>query len=338
MEVVDDDGLPVGIAVQRASEWNLVPAFADPARCPVVVYLGRLAAKSAEAARGDLGRIAGIIAGGVDQRGKPKADPFRFPWHELRYQHTAAIRQRVAEMYAPASANRALSSLRGVMGEAWNLGLLGAEEYHRAVGVRGVKGSRLPRGRSLKREEIRLLFVVCARDPSSAGLRDAALVAVLYGAGLRRAEAAGLDVGDYDAESGSLRVRAGKGNKDRLTYVQGNAALALDVWLDVRGREAGGIFLPIHRTGKIRPGRLVEQSVYDILRKRAMEAAIPSFSPHDLRRSFAGDLLDAGADISTVQQLLGHASVQTTQRYDRRGERVKRLAVTRLDVPTVARW
>jgi site-specific recombinase XerD len=247
----------------------------------------------------------------------------------------AAIRQRLAEAYAPTSANRMLSSLRGVLRESWNLGLLPAEEYQRAIRVKPVRGSRLPAGRALTAGEIRTLFRTCAEDQRPAGVRDAALLAVLYGAGVRRAEAVALDVADFGAETGEVRVRSGKGNKDRLTYVQGLGCTAVEVWLDVRGSEAGPLFVPIHRSGKVQMRRMREQSIYDILKRRAETAGIPPFSPHDLRRTFAGDLLDAGADISTVQLLLGHASVTTTQRYDRRGEATKRQAASLLRVPYV---
>jgi site-specific recombinase XerD len=298
---------------------------------PVDLYLAQLGSPNSRRAVGnDLDTIAGMLSDGG-------ADRYGIPWHLLRYEHASAIRQRLAERFAPSSANRMLSSLRGVLREAWNLGLLPAEAYQRAISVKAVKGSRLPAGRALTAGEIRTLFRTCAEDPRLAGVRDAALLAVLYGAGVRRAEVVKLDVTDVVADTGELRIRSGKGNKDRITYVQGLGCTAVEVWMDVRGPEAGPLFVPIHRSGKVRIQRMREQSVYDILKRRADAAGIPPFSPHDLRRTFAGDLLDAGADISTVQQLLGHASVTTTQRYDRRGEATKRRAASLLHIPYVSR-
>ena len=78
---------------------------------------------------------------------------------------------------------------------------------------------------------------------------------------------------------------------------------------------------------------LTAQSVYDILSKRADQAGVKKFSPHDLRRTFAGDLLDAGADLATVQKLMGHANANTTAAYDRRDAKSKRAAVDKLHVP-----
>lgn len=297
---------------------------------PLVVYLARLAPVSRRAVRHDLYVIAGLLSDG-------EADAEGIPWHLLRYAHTAAIRQGLAERYAPASANRMLSSLRGVLREAWNLELVPAEEFHRAASVKAVRGSRLPAGRSLSAGEIRALFICCAEDPRPAGVRDAAVIAVLYGAGVRRAELVQLALADYTVDTGAVRVRTGKGNKERLSYVQGMGCTAVEVWLEIRGTEPGPLFTPIHRAGKIHTRALREQSVYDMLRRRARQAGVPPFSPHDLRRTFAGDLLDAGADISTVQKLLGHASVNTTQRYDRRGEATKRKAASLLHIPYVRR-
>lgn len=307
-----------------------IASLPSPDGDPVAVYLAQLAPNSRRAVRHDLEVIARYLSDG-------EADAGGIPWHLIRYPLVAAVRQRLAEEYAPASANRMLSSLRGVLREAWNLGLLPAEDFHRAAGVKSVRGSRLPAGRALTAGEIRALFVACAQNGRPAGVRDAAILATLYGAGIRRAELVQLDRADYTAETGAVRVRSGKGNKERLTYVSGMGATAVDVWLDIRGTEPGPLFVPIHRSGKARIQRLREQSVYDMLRRRAAAAGVPPFSPHDLRRTFAGDLLDAGADISTVQKLLGHATVATTQRYDRRGEQTKRNAASLLHVPYLSR-
>lgn len=308
----------------------LSPAItAPPDQNPAAVYLARLAPGSRRTMATALATIAGWLTSGRDN-----ADTCR--WHELRYQHTQALRAHLAEQYAPATANKLLSALRGVLQECWRLGLMNAEDQRRAADVAGVKAATLPRGRALPAGELRALFVACAADPTPAGRRDAAIVAVLVGAGLRRAEAAALDLADYDAESGALTVRSGKGRKDRISYLTNGAGRAMQAWLQARGDAAGALFCPVDRLGVVTVRRMTSQSVYNALAKRGDAAAIARFSPHDLRRTFVSELLDAGADIATVQRLAGHASVTTTQRYDRRGEQAKRKAAALFHVPYVA--
>ncbi len=135
-----------------------------------------------------------------------------------------------------------------------------------------------------------------------------------------------------DAEAGSLKVR-GKGRKERLAYACEGATEALADWLKVRPDEPGPLLLPVRKGGAIQSGRMSTQAVYEILRSRASKAGVKQFSPHDLRRTFVGSLLDAGADVSVVSKLAGHASVTTTARYDRRGEKAKRKAASLLHVP-----
>ena len=105
-------------------------------------------------------------------------------------EHVTAIRTKLAETKAPATVNATLSALRGVAREAWRLGLMTSEDRMRIEAVKGIKGSRLPAGRALSVGEVIALFDVCARDASPAGARDAAMLALLLGAGLRRAECA----------------------------------------------------------------------------------------------------------------------------------------------------
>ena len=191
-------------------------------------------------------------------------------------------------------------------------GLVSAEDYHRAADLPSVRGTTAPRGRALDEDELAQLFARCALDRSPAGLRDAAVLAVLYGCGLRRSELVGLDVADYATKDGALRIRSGKGNKARTNYATGGVRTAIEAWLKARGTLSGPLFCPVNKSGKIAYRRLTDQAVRKMLLKRAREAGVEHFSPHDLRRTMIGDLLDAGADISTVQRLAGHANVTTT--------------------------
>jgi len=257
---------------------------------------------------------------------------FAIPWPSLRYSHAQAIRTVLAERYAAATANRLLSALRGVLKASFLLGLVGAEEYQRAVMVKAVTGESLPAGRELTPGEISALMADCENDPSPAGVRDAAIIALLYSCGLRRAELVGLLLADYDPETGALVVR-GKRNKERKAFVINGAARALADWLAVRGAQAGPLFCAINKGGRIIPGQLTAQALYNLLAKRGESAGLKNFSPHDIRRTFASDLLENGADIATVAKMMGHASVNTTARYDRRPDAEKRKAAGLLHVP-----
>ncbi len=292
-------------------------------RNPALVYVASLALGSRRTMRKALAVIANMIAPGVT------ADAF--PWHQLRFQHAAAIRTKLAEAYAPATANKILAALRGVVKHAFALGLIGAEDYERVRHVESVRGVRIQRGRALPVGELRALFGVCdASKPG--GARNAALLAVLYGGGLRRSEIVALDLEDFDATTGVLKVK-GKGNKERVSYVTNGARQALDAWLVHRGGDPGPLFVPVTKGGTVLLRRMTDQSVLDLVRRLGRRAGIARFSPHDLRRTFIGDMLDLGVDISTVQQLAGHAQVTTTARYDRRGEHVRRRAAEMLHVP-----
>jgi site-specific recombinase XerD len=294
-----------------------------PERHPAVVYLASLSAGSRRTMAGALNVIAEIATG--------TPDLLAIPWHQLDYGHTAAIRSKLAEVYAPATGNRMLAAMRGVLKTAFRLGLISSDQMTRAISVEAVRGSRIPAGRAISQGELRAIFGVC--DPAKpVGARDAALLALLYAAGLRRAEVVGLDLADFDALVGGLVVH-GKGNKQRKVFITNGARAALDAWLLHRGDEPGALLLPVRKGGTIQRRRMTDQAVAERLRLLGSRAKLQHFSAHDLRRSFVGDLLDAGADIATVQALAGHASPTTTSKYDRRGERTKLAAAGMLHVP-----
>lgn len=213
------------------------------------------------------------------------------------------------------SAARAVIAVRG-------LHRFAAAEGIAAVDVaREVKpptpGRRLPK--SLSIEEVLALLEAAGGDGESDGpltLRNRALLELLYSTGARISEAVGLDVDDIDTQARSVLLR-GKGGKQRLIPIGRPAVGALDAYLvrgrpelARRGRGTHAIFL------NARGGRLSRQSAWQVLQDAAERAGITAtVSPHVLRHSFATHLLDGGADVRVVQELLGHASVTTTQIY-----------------------
>jgi integrase/recombinase XerD len=309
--------------VSRARAGALVAALPPGTRSPAESYVAGLAPGSRRTQAQALVRIARLLG---------SADPRAVAWWKLTPEVVDAIRAQLIDQGAPATVNRILSALRGTLRAAWRSGLMDAASYHAARDVRGARGSRLPRGRAVGPEEWRRLFREIGHEPSPIRERDTALVALAYAGGFRRAELVALDLVDYHRDSGRLRV-IGKGNKERAVFVSNGARDALHAWLRVRGREPGPLLLPVDRHGRVLSRQLTEQTVYDRLRYLAERAGVAAFSPHDCRRSLAGDLLDAGVDLATVQALLGHASPATTARYDRRGERAVRQAAERVQVP-----
>jgi integrase len=298
-------------------------------RDPVVVYLAGLAPTGRRAMQHRLAAAAALLTGGKPGRGQPKAS-LALPWHSLTFAHVSALRAKLLEHYrSPATVNLTLAAVRGVARAAFNLGLMPAEEYTRLRNVGPVTGSTLPKGRALTRGEVEAMLDTCEATP--AGRRDAALLALAYTTGCRRAELVALDLADFDQDSGELKVR-GKGNRERLVHVVNGTASALRDYLAVRGDAPGPLFLPSRKGGELVQRRMTAQAVYALLRTRADKAGVAPFGPHDLRRSCVTALLEAGADLGVVQKLAGHANVATTARYDRRDERAKRQAAGLLHV------
>ncbi|MCK2216311.1 tyrosine-type recombinase/integrase [Actinomadura sp. ATCC 31491] len=304
----------------------------EPARDPYHVYLDSLTSpESRRTMRGCLDRLARLLTGDDTATGEGQ------PWHLLRYEHTVRIRTLLTDQgWSAAYVNKHLVALRRVLKEAWRLGQVSAEDLARASDLAPVRQHRLPSGHHVPPEVVGAALSACA-DDTPAGVRDAALIAVLYSTGCRRAELGGLTLADYDPGARSLRVR-GKRDKERLVYLTADAIGLVERWLAVRGPMPGALFSPISKAGRLRvrdgrPVGLTGQGIADILTRRFSSAGAARRTAHDFRRTFIGELLDAGVDLATAQALVGHSSPATTARYDRRPERTRREAVDRLRLP-----
>jgi integrase/recombinase XerD len=227
--------------------------------------------------------------------------------------HVAALR---AAGLAPASVARALVAVR-------SLHRFLLEEGRTGVDPAGsVEQPRVPRGlpKALNEEQVlQLLAAPVGDDPIAR--RDRAILEVLYGTGLRVSELVGLSLGDVDLDASLLRA-FGKGSKERIVPVGAHATRALVAWLAPEGRD-GLVPERWRRRGDVeamflgaRGGRLTRQGAWDILRRHGQRIGLQGvLSPHVLRHSCATHMLDHGADIRAVQELLGHASISTTQVY-----------------------
>ena len=227
---------------------------------------------------------------------------------------TSAILRRFAgglhgAGYAPSTVARKLASTRSFYAFGQREGWVPTNP---AKPLRGPKRARkLPR--FLTGEEIGRLLAA-PRPAASGGLRDRAILELMYSAGLRVRELVGLDDGDLDLRGGTVRVR-GKGRRERLGIVGTHARRALESWIAARRAPAPGSRVSALFTNRF-GNRLSVRGVARLLEKHLLTAGLAGrASPHTLRHSFATHLLDAGADIRSVQELLGHKSLVTTQIY-----------------------
>ncbi len=268
-----------------------------------------LAANTVESYQRDLRRYADLLAArGRDELGDVvTADVAGF---------LAALRAGDPDHQplSVSSAGRAVVAVRGLHAFALAQGLSGADPAHEVTPP--VPPKRLPKAIAIWEVERLLNAAGSTASGEPRELRDRALLEFLYGTGARISEAVGLDTRHVELTGDPSVLLSGKGGKQRFVPVGSYAVRALEAYL-VRGRPvlaagrrpSAAVFL------NARGGRLTRQGAWGVIGEAADRSGISGVSPHTLRHSFATHLLDGGADIRVVQELLGHASVTTTQVY-----------------------
>ncbi|MGR5459777.1 site-specific integrase [Vibrio sp. PNB22_1_1] len=247
-------------------------------------------------------------------------------WHELSNVHLRFIVDKLLELgRAPRTINLYLAALKGVANEAFMMKLISSDTLALIRMVKSVKGHRIPKGRSLDNDEIDKIFHHLDQKVDVIAIRDAAIISLMLGAGLRRSEVVALDFAHLSFRDMSLIVH-GKGNKQRRVYLPAQSWERIMQWIEkVRGEYLGPLFTRIRRHNDVTQNRLSDQAIYYVLQRRRELAMIQdAFAPHDLRRTFASGMLECGEDLGTLKDALGHASITTTQQYDHRHlERLK---------------
>ncbi len=292
---------------------------------PGAVYLAQLTSvDSRPAMKAALETIARLV--------NQQATFETLPWDRIRFQQTQAVRAELVANFGPRTVNRMLSALRGVLKAAWRLRQIDTDDYRRAIDFKGLKTTDLPpSGRVVAIHEVRAVLIAAAKQDSPKSWRDQALLVTMFAGGLRRQEASALDTEHFDAATGGLTVFRGKGGKFRTTYLAEGYRAWVTPWVEFqRSRGCVPMFVSWNRGPTTR--RLSRAGVDHVLGEIVMLAGIADLTPHDLRRTFATDLLENGADILMVQKLMGHADVKTTAIYDRRGEKSKQAAVEKLPI------
>jgi integrase len=292
---------------------------------PVYVFLGKTAHLTRRANAYRLEQLAGWLSNG-------RHSALTYPWHELRAPEVVAIRVQLVERYAAGTVNNYLYAVRGVVRESWRAGLIPSDAYSAIADIPGVRNTGPPAGRNVEPDELRRLIQLSRSDGDLSSVRDVGVIAVLYGTGMRRAEVAGITLGDYDPHAVSFRV-VGKGNRPRVAYAPEWVKQPVADWLDLRGLAPGALFTSVER-GHIDPTyrHLVPDSIWRLVKKRAAQAGLPPLSTHDLRRTYVGEMLDLGVDQPTIARNVGHSTAMVA-RYDRRGARTQQRAASLLPSP-----
>ncbi len=241
------------------------------------------------------------------------------PYHRMQSSDVNALIEIMRKRHEmnPSTINLYLSALKGVFKYCWEAGEIAYEDYLKLKTVKQLKGKRVKRNKVVvSKPLVKNIISHCTAGGNTKSIRDAAIIAVLTGCGLRREEVVSIRIDDYDKESRKFLIR-GKGDKERIVPIPFYVMALVNQWLVIRGYESGALFVKVHRSGAIssRLASMSGQAIYNLLHQKCIELGIDRIHPHAMRHYFGTTLLRSGVDIVTVRDLLGHETITTTETY-----------------------
>ena len=263
----------------KASDESVARSDTAPVQSPAAKYLECLHPSRRRSMRRVLDRVVAVF---TDEAVK---DATAFDWSQIDLQQVQKLRSvMVARNAAAGTVNHMLSGVQSTVRIAWELGLVDDKTWIAVEDQPNERPQQRRRaGRYVKRGEIRRLFAAPGTD--AIGARDVAMLALLYGAGLRRSEAAALQLADYDQVSGAITVR----HDERQVYATDGGKEAIDAWIAHRGDWSGALLCPV-RGGRIQTKAMTDQAVILRVRTIAKQAGVDPVTPNDLRLTYLTEM------------------------------------------------
>ena len=263
-----------------AADESVAPSDTAPVPNPAAVYLDRLHPSGRRSMRRELDCAVAIFTD------EAVTDAMAFDWSLINLQQVERLRSVMVDRDAAAgTVNHMLSGVRSTVRIAWELGLVDDKTRIAVEDEPNEKPQQRRRaGRYVKRGEVRRLFAALGTDP--VGARDVAMLALLYGAGLRRSEAAALQLADYDQGSGAITIR----HDERQVYATNGGKEAIDAWIAIRGHCPGALLYPVAKGGRIQPRGMTAHAVTTRVGTIAEQAGVARVTPNDLRQMYLTEL------------------------------------------------
>lgn len=305
---------------------------------PAESYLGTLSDSGRESMRSRLNSIARYIT----HHKNDTQDYLRFDWSSLRRFHYEQIMHMLNRetkedgmpLYSPSHLKTTWMALRKVAEQTWSLGLMDSDDFLKIKSLSFDFGQAPVRGRAVGIEEVRSLIEHCLNDSHISGVRDAAIIAIIFGTGMRRQELSNIDISNINLKEKVVRFLGKRRTINERPLPDSVIPVIYRYIEELRGFEDGVFFCRIRKSGEmiIDKKGLTPHGIYYIITKRVQECSIKHSSPHDFRRGLATFLLNDGVDIVEVRDILGHKSISTTQVYVKKDMNRIRETVNRFEI------